>query len=81
MHKTYHFDRKLVLCELVLHYKVRHVLETLGIAVEKRDVLAQQRRLFGADFDAPSALAPPPAAAAAAAPPAKVRKVEQTTDK
>ena len=48
----YKVDDDTVLCELELHYRIQRVLQQLGIEVEQRDVSQQNRRLFGATFDA-----------------------------
>ena len=53
---SYSADYDTVLCELELHYRIQRVLQQLGIAVEQRDVSQQNRRLFGAAFDAAPAV-------------------------
>ena len=49
-------DDDTVLCELELHYRIQRVLQQMGIEVEQRDVSQQNRRLFGATFDAAPAV-------------------------
>ena len=43
----YDFKMSNIAAELVIHYKVQHVLEKLGIQVEKRNTLEHHKRLYG----------------------------------
>ena len=52
----YRTDWSTVLCELELHYRIQRVLQQMGIEVEQRDVTQENRRLFGATFDAAPAV-------------------------
>ena len=64
----YKVDRSVTLNQLVVHYKMADVLRQLGITVIKADPTEQNRRLFGAAFDAPEdgASAPPSASSSTA---------------